>query len=466
MSDGGSVAGRGLCAWVVLFFLGVYLLTAGVGFYSTDGETMLRTTWAIVDRHRLSVPCDPGQPSAVPGRDGRCYSRYGLGQPLAAAPLYLAGQAIAAVIPGLDYGATIRFAVSRLNQIVTALLCGAVCALALRLYRSRRVALVVALIFGLATLALPYARFYFNEPLTALALVLSAYELVVFSQESRPSALLWSGLAFGFAGLTRTTVLALLPLWLVYAWWAGADFAASRAYRFRAVVAFAVPVAALTLIQLAYQAWAFGGPLSGGYAGEGWTTPILSGLYGLLLSPGKSLFLFVPCALLAPWGWARLALDGHRREAALFAATSVVWLLVHAGWWTWHGGWSWGPRFLMTVMPFLIVPLGALWVRASVGVKTFILVLAAVGFVVELGGVVINFGDYMMLINDEDKVLFNTAFSPAWGHWRMLLNGAAPDLAWLRFPTAAQAAWIALTGGLALVGLWGARRGRCGDDPL
>ena len=211
--------GRRLCVWVALLFLGIYLLTAGNGFYSTDGETMVRVTWAIVDRHRLSVPCDPGLPSAVAGRDGRCYSRYGLGQPLAAVPLYLGGQAAAALWPGLDYGEAIRFSVSRLNQIVTALLCGVVCAFAMRLYRSRRVALLLSLAFGLSTLALPYARFYFNEPLTALMVLLSVYALLVFSDEGRPRALLWGGLAFGYAVLTRTTVVVLLPLCLAYLAW-------------------------------------------------------------------------------------------------------------------------------------------------------------------------------------------------------------------------------------------------------
>jgi hypothetical protein len=286
------------------------------------------------------------------------------------------------------------------------------------------------------------------------------YAAIVYADGRRPSALLWSGLAFGFAVLTRTTVLVLLPLWWGYLWWPEPAQAGTRtpAGRVRACIAFTAPVAALTLVQVAYQAWAFGSPAGGGYAGEGWTTPLLVGLNGLLLSPGKSLLLFVPLALLAPWGWVRWAVDGRKREAVWFAAISLGWLLVHAKWWTWHGGWSWGPRFLLVIMPFLIVPLGALWTRARRGVRRLILALAVLGLVVELGGVVINFGDYMMLINDEDKVLFNAAFSPVWGHWRMLLGGVAPDLAWLRFPPVARGVWVVLSVALATVGVWGAWR--------
>ncbi len=111
-----------VCVGVILFFLGVYLLLGGQGFYSTDGETMARVTWAIVDKGRLSVPCDSGLPSAIQGRNGRCYSRYGLGQPLAAIPLYLVGKGISALFPHLDYADVLSFALARLNQFVTALL--------------------------------------------------------------------------------------------------------------------------------------------------------------------------------------------------------------------------------------------------------------------------------------------------------------------------------------------------------
>ena len=447
---------RAVCLGVVLFFLGIYLLAGGDGFYSTDGETMLRTTWAIVDRGQLSIPCDPGQPSAIEGRDGRCYSRYGLGQPLAAVPLYLIGKGVSAAFPMLDYGDVLRFTMARFNQFIMALACGMICALGRLIYRSSKMGVGLALLFGLGTLALPYARFYFNEPLTMLGFLIALYGALAYSAGGLRKHLLIGGAGFGLAVLTRTTSVLLLPLFLAYVWFARTPWASTSAMsgwrmRLRQILLFLLPVIALGLIQAAYQFWAFGDFLSGGYQGEGWQTPILAGLYGLLFSSGKSLFLFVPLALLAPWGWVRWVIEGRRREAYLFVATFVLWLLFHAGWWTWHGGWSWGPRFLVPMLPFLILPLGSLW-RLGRGARIAIVFLALAGFVVQLGGILIDFNDYMMWINDEDKILFNPDFLPIIGHWRMLLSGERPDLAILNLPGWGTAIWATVCGLLILAG--------------
>lgn len=445
------------CLGVTLFFLGLYLFAGGVGFYSTDGETMLRTTWVIVDKGRLSVPCDPGQPSAIQGREGRCYSRYGLAQPLAAVPLYLVGKGVHSVFPSLDYGEVLRFTMARLNQFVMALACGVMCGLGGLSYRSARLGVILALLLGLATLAFPYSRFYFSEPLTLLGFLIALYGMARFRCED---GLFWpavGGIGFGLAVLSRSTSALLLPPFLVYVWLAAApqpgDREANRPGMSRAgcVIFFLIPVMALGLVQAAYLYWAFGDPLLGGYQGEGWQTPLLTGLYGLLFSSGKSLLLFVPLTILAPWGWARWFIEGRRREALLFSATFVIWLLFHAGWWTWHGGWSWGPRFMVPMLPFLILPLGSLW-RLGSRPRLAIVVLALIGFLVQLGGVLVDFNDYMLWVNDEDKILFDPAYAPVLGHWRLIRSGYHPDLAILDVPRWAAVAWGAICGVLLVGG--------------
>lgn len=438
------------CRGIALFLLGLYLLVSGLGFYSTDGETMARATWAIVDKGRLSVPCDPALPSAVEGREGRCYSRYGLGQPLAAVPLYLVGKGVSLLLPHLHPGEVLLFTLARLNQFVTALACGVVCGLGAILYRSTRMGAGLALVFGLSTLALPYSRFYFNEPLTLLGLTVALLGLLNY-RHNRHAGWLWAGGAgFGLAVLTRTASALLLPPFLVYLWFADeGDF---RIARLKRAACFLLPIALMGAIQLAYQWWAFGAPWTGGYRGEGWQTALWLGLYGLLFSPGKSLFLFTPLVLLSAWGLARWTHERRRRDAALFAACFFLWLLFHAGWWTWHGGWSWGPRFMVPVLPFLILPVGSLW-RLGRGLRAAIVLLAAVGFVVQLGGLLVNFGDYMLWINDEDKVLFNPAFTPLIGHWRLLLNGVRPDLAVMIMPVWGAIIWAAICGLLMAAGM-------------
>jgi hypothetical protein len=313
--------------------------------------------------------------------------------------------------------------------------------------------------YGLCALALPYSRFYFNEPLTTLGFLIAAYGLIAYRMggtDGTTDRLPWlavGGAGFGLAVLTRTTSALLLPLFLAYVCFANKEGEPDGIARSRleSSAVFALPVVILSLVQAGYQLWAFGDPLSGGYGGEGWRTPLSQGLYGLLLSPGKSLPLFVPLTVLAPWGWVRWAVEGRRREALLFAGSFVLWLIFHAGWWTWHGGWSWGPRFLVPMLPFLILPVGSLW-RRGWGARAAIVALALAGFLIQLGGVLVDFNDYMLRVNDEDKVLFVPAFLPILGHWRMLWSRATPDLAVLHVPRWAAAIWAAVCGLLVLVG--------------
>jgi hypothetical protein len=86
---------------------------------------------------------------------------------------------------------------------------------------------------------------------------------------------------------------------------------------------------------------------------------MLQGLYGLLLSHGKSLFVYNPFLLLAIPGavalWRR-----DRATTALLAVLAVARPLFYSRWSAWYGGVAWGPRFLMPVA----VPLSLLAVYA------------------------------------------------------------------------------------------------------
>lgn len=455
-----------IVAWLVfLFFLAVYLLCVGEGVYSTDGETMLRATWSIVDRHQLAIPCSSRLPNAVPGLDGRCYSRYGLGQPLAAIPLYLLAKGVKALLPSVDYVALIFLFVPRLGQIITALTCALLFSYASRLYRSTRLGVGLALAYGLGTMAWPYAKYYFNAPLVTLCLLGAAYLLFVFREQGSPARLALAGSCLGYAFLTNLSSLATLPFFLAYALRAGlplrrvrsaiskaapkrwvsricpppthSPMAACRISSWSQWLIFLAPAVFLLGVSLAYNLYAFGNLVAGGYGEETWSTPLYVGLYGLLLSSGKSLFLYVPLTIVVPLALVVFYRTGRQAETFLFAALFVVHLLLHAGWWSWYGGWSWGPRFLVPALPFLILPLGALW-PGGIARQIGLIALAIVSVWVQFLGVAVDFNHYMLMINDLVKLLFIPEFSPLVGHLQLLLDGeldlSAGDLLALGVP--------------------------------
>jgi hypothetical protein len=117
-----------------------------------------------------------------------------------------------------------------------------------------------------------------------------------------------------------------------------------------------MPVAALVF---AYH-WAyFGSPLRQGLAPR-FSAPWGEGHLGLLVSPGKGLFVFTPIALIAVVGLVRaLRYDDRALAATCGAAVLAHWVFV-GRWAEWHGGESWGPRLMTDALPllFLFLPDG------------------------------------------------------------------------------------------------------------
>jgi hypothetical protein len=137
----------------------------------------------------------------------------------------------------------------------------------------------------------------------------------------------------------------------------GALFAGFVASRWGAVAALLV----------GYNRVRFGYPLQTGYhfeAGEGFNGPLLQGLWGLLLSPYRGLFWYTPLAAAALLSWPRF-ITRHKEEGWLLAAVSGAWVLLFSCWWMWWAGFAWGPRFLVPLMPFLVIVLMPMLERAG-----------------------------------------------------------------------------------------------------
>lgn len=429
-----------------LFLLAVYLLTMAGRVISGDGETVYLTTKALATRLTLAIET---RPETARGTDGQRYGKYGLGQSVAQLPFFVVGH-VAGKAMGAADDRPARFAVGMTNAFVTTAEVGLFWLVSRALSVGRGPATAAALVFGLATLAWPYARADFAEPLQATTLLLCFYAAIRWRR--RPGVG-WAALTGAGAGLAMLTKIAsavlLLPLglYVVVGLW---QWRWRRRRLVTQVVAAGLPVAVALAIQAGLNYARFGSVAEMGYGDEpatGFTTPLLEGVGYLLLSPGKGLLFFAPPVVAGAVGLIWLG-RRHPLEAAAAASIFLAELLYFGRWWAWHGDWSWGPRYLVVTVPFLMLGWGAVgtaWSLMPVALRGINALLVAAGFGIAVLGVVVDYGAYYSVVGDQlargidvRHARHVPAFSPILGHaWlaRASLYETALDLAGRQGPS-------------------------------
>ena len=197
--------------------------------------------------------------------------------------------------------------------------------------------------FVAGTFLWPYAGDSFVEPFAAAGLA-SGAALFLSGRSPSLAAAAWAGACLLKPILWATTPALVLAIVLD----ARALHAGGRALRAMGIFA-----AALCL-HLAANRLLYGSFFEAGYGDEilRFTTPIGTGLFGLLLSPGRGLLLYAPVVVAGVLGL-KVA---PRTAVWLCGGAPLLHLLVVARWWSWEGGTAWGPRHLLPVLPLLVAP--------------------------------------------------------------------------------------------------------------
>lgn len=398
--------------WCGILLLCLYLLTTGGQTFISDGDIMALTAVRLIDSQTLSLPATATAfPQVVRGYDGQVVSRYGLGQPLVAALFYWTGRYIISwyIIPGSDDFRVGIFCMLQVPAWATALTGGILSAWATQVYRSAHTGILIALLYGIGTLAWPYSRFFFSEPLATACLVFSAYALY----RQRPGL---AGLACGYAIATRLGCVILAPVLVLYA--------RLRGHSWRSIVSMGVGALPGCILIVLNNWLRFNSLLEYGYvADDGFTGNLIVGLYGLLFSPGKSIFLYVPMLLAFPAALI-LFFRLHKPEAVLIIGLICLTLVQSSLWWMWWAGWGWGPRFLVPLMPFCLLAVGTLF-NQQTWRRVLLFVLFPLSIGVNMLGILVDFNAYLSDITRGERereviYLFDPASSPLLAHVKRL----------------------------------------------
>jgi hypothetical protein len=331
-----------IALWIAALLTLVYLLTFSGVLTSIDELAMYASTESLVQTGRLNTP------QVTFARLHNPVGAIELGQSLAAAPLYALAQ---------RWGRVNNIhAVLLLNVMVTALSGAALCLLALRLGYGRGAACLAALGYGLASTAWPYARAFYREPLVALLWVGSALALEEWLRARKGWALGLLALLLGLAAVVKISAAVALPVALLVL-----ALAEPAAHRRRTALALGLgAVAALGLGMVAFQARFGRWPDLSAYTMRYPLGAALWRGYALLLSPAKGLLLYSPVLLATLPGWPELW-RRQRGMALLALGLSLAVLVLYGANDAWYGGLVWGPRFLVPLLPLLLLPLAGAW---------------------------------------------------------------------------------------------------------
>jgi len=342
-----------------------------------DGSSMLAVAQSVVHHGSLAVAPELG----VPGHDGVThYSKYGILLPLLSIVPVALAQPVGAVTGRV---ALVEAALAAsLMPLIAGALAAALYLLGRRLGAPRAAAGLVALGTVLGTYLLPYGRDFFTEPLVALGVVVTV-ERALAGRE------LQAGAALALAVLARPQSAAFAPLLVGFLLLRGGGIAA---------VARTLPaLVAAALVTVAYNLYRFHDALEFGYrppVDPGFTTPLLDGAGGLLLSPEKSVALFAPAIVLVPL--ALLALwRRDRPTTALLVAVFAATFVLAATWWSWMGGWSWGPRLLIPGVALVLVAVGP-WIGTDARRWRIAAALFGLGFVLSFPAVLAPAGAQLL----------------------------------------------------------------------
>lgn len=422
--------GRKIQFYIFLFFFFLALIFLGkFYFFSIDGFLRLAFTEAIT---KLPEPVT--------------FTKFSPLESILAVPFYSFGDFLTQKF-NLELESTVLESVKYLIFLFFSLTCLYVFKFLNKLGLNLKKAFVFSLLFALTSLLLPYNSTFFSETITASLLLIACYYLflAVDVKENKKKNIIFSLTFLFFASLNSYfAILFFIPAILtVFV----ADYQKTKSIFLNLkkyiisdafVYCFLFSVLSLGCLFL-YNYLRYGNILTFGYGGEvepanvlfvnvgNFSNNIFIGLYGLLFSAGKSIFLFNPFLIIFFITYKKFFQE-KKKFFWLILSYFLIILLISAKWWSWYGGLCWGPRFLIPTIPLLYIIIGYSffdYFKKNIWHKFIIVIISLVSFLVQLLGIIIDpFKDLFVSLRGnaffEPLTWFTPQHSPIFSHWQYL----------------------------------------------
>jgi hypothetical protein len=329
-----------------------------------------------------------------------------------------------------------------LNPLIIALISAIIFCFSIELYGSPKIGFALSLIFNVSSFVLPYVTTFWPQPLQALLLISAAYFMyksLHFSpaficnynrglllsyggsdnndhNRHNSRGIYFAGLGGLFLGLSlfaHPTSLVLIPAFFIY------YILSMRKNNPKSFLVF-ITIATITLFFVGLVNFLRFGSFTEfgyGYFGSLATHDGWKGLIGVLISPGAGLFVYFPIAILLPWA-AKNMKKHDKRLFYLFAYILIInWLDVGTlsfhfepfSWW----GTGWGPRYHVTILPFITMIIGSLFLKIEkrVFLKYSIIALSVMGFCITMLGTLVWWSYDQVYLELKEKLPRNNLWN-------------------------------------------------------
>lgn len=361
----------------LLFGLVLSILFSSGQIENPDTHLRLTQTRIIVDDYKFGLAKDVGEDmhgNIAVNEDGQRYMVYNPGQAITFIPLYYISKLVTEDEVKAYYFSA--YFVSFLNYIIHALCTFLLFKIALLLGASKQQSYLASVFFGITSYSFVFAQSTYEHHFEMLFILFSAY--FALNKKTNHSGFI-SGLMISCGLIFRTTTILALPAILV--------LQKNNMERFKTLISLTLGV---TFV-LFYNYYRFGDPLETGYS-LAWSlahsdrfsfwslSRIPAAFFGFLISPGKGILFFSTTIILSFWG-IRAFIQKQRIVFYSILLISAAYLGTFSMNFSWHGSiWSYGPRYILPIIPFLYLPIIYLKPKKWV----YVMMLLAFIFQVEL----------------------------------------------------------------------------------
>ncbi|HLM99587.1 MAG TPA: glycosyltransferase family 39 protein [Bryobacteraceae bacterium] len=413
-----------------LMVLSVFVMTSA-GFDTSEARYHYMVARQIVTHGSLSFS-DPPKGIFTVGPNGRTYASHEIGNTIFLIPVAVFNLGLEkALAPRLD-SRRLDYVTGFFVALVPAVYCAITTVLLYALLRvvfdkSLTTALAASLAFTFCTFVWTYSRNLFDGVLCMALLTGAMLAMMQFRRTASTRLFLLALTLLGCGVITRLSmVLALVAFWV----YVTILFWRDRTRMIRLVLLGGAVLLPFAAWQAYYNLlrtgnWLLSPVQTAQYPANALTGNLALGLAYMLFSPGKSVFVYFPLAVLSVLCFRRFR-TAYRPEAVFVAVLSGLWLLLHAKLAAFTL--AWGPKYLITIAPVLALPACVVWESMTENfIRRSILSFAlAWGFVLSASSIIGNWFFRVQLASvqgrDRDMV-----WSLSGGQALDMITGAASN---------------------------------------